>query len=204
MRTTETARKWRATAAAAAALPLMLLTLALVPAGKPEDAGMSSERLTRIARVAQDYVDSGQITGAVSVVARRGKIVYFEPTGYMDLGSRTPMRKDAIFRMASMSKPVTGVAILMLMEEGKVRLTQASRAAASATARRHGARRDTAPTRSRLTSRASDRARSISSPARNGLTAFSQAWKLSAESSRSHRGRPSISSSGSACSIRSA
>jgi CubicO group peptidase (beta-lactamase class C family) len=108
---------------AAFAVPVMLLTLALVPLGKPEDVGMSSERLTRVARVAQDYVDSGQITGAVSVVARRGKIVYFEPTGYMDLESKTPMRKDAIFRMASMSKPITGVAILILMEEGKVRLT---------------------------------------------------------------------------------
>ena len=101
----------------------MLLTLALVPTGKPEDVGMSAERLTRVAHVAQDYVDSGQITGAVSVVARRGKIAYFEATGYMDLESKTPMRKDAIFRMASMSKPVTGVAILMLMEEGKLRLT---------------------------------------------------------------------------------
>jgi CubicO group peptidase (beta-lactamase class C family) len=105
------------------ALPLLVSTLALVPTAKPEDVGMSSERLTRVARVAQDYVDSGQITGAVSVVARRGKIAYFEATGYMDLESKTPMRKDAIFRMASMSKPVTGVAILMLMEEGKIRLT---------------------------------------------------------------------------------
>jgi CubicO group peptidase (beta-lactamase class C family) len=104
----------------ALALPL---TLALVPTGKPEDVGLSSDRLQRIGHVVQDYIDSGQITGAVSVVARRGRIAYFEAQGLMDVESKTPMRKDAIFRMASMSKPVTGVAILMLMEEGKVRLT---------------------------------------------------------------------------------
>jgi CubicO group peptidase (beta-lactamase class C family) len=108
---------------AAFALPLMLLTLALVPLGKPEDVGMASERLPRVTQVMQNYVDSHQVTGAVSIVARRGKVVYYDAVGSMDLEHKTPMRKDAIFRMASMSKPVTGVAILMLVEEGKVRLT---------------------------------------------------------------------------------
>jgi CubicO group peptidase (beta-lactamase class C family) len=110
-------------AIAAFALPVMLLTLALVPMGKPEDAGMASERLPRITQVMQNYVDSHQVTGAVSIVARRDKVVYFDAAGSMDLEHKTPMRKDAIFRMASMSKPVTGVAIMMLVEEGKVRLT---------------------------------------------------------------------------------
>ena len=105
------------------AAAILSATLALVPTGKPEDVGLSSERLQRINDVARDYIDSGQVTGAVSIVARRGRIAYFEAQGLMDLESKTPMRKDAIFRMASMSKPVTGVAILMLMEEGKVRLT---------------------------------------------------------------------------------
>ncbi|HKT81242.1 MAG TPA: serine hydrolase domain-containing protein [Vicinamibacterales bacterium] len=102
---------------------LAAVSLAVVPIGRPEDVGLASERLPRITQVMQNYVDSHQVTGAVSIVARRGKIAYFEAVGQMDLEHKTPMRKDAIFRMASMSKPVTGVAILMLMEEGKVRLT---------------------------------------------------------------------------------
>jgi CubicO group peptidase (beta-lactamase class C family) len=108
---------------AAALIVLALsLTAAALPSGKPEDVGFSSERLQRINQLVQRYIDSGQITGAVTVVSRRGRVALFEAQGLMDLESKTPMRKDAIFRMASMTKPVTGVAILMLMEEGKVRL----------------------------------------------------------------------------------
>lgn len=99
------------------------LTAATLPNGKPEEVGLSSERLQRINDVIKTYIDSGQISGAVTMVSRKGRIAHFESQGLMDLESRTPMRKDAIFRMASMSKPVTGVAILMLMEEGKLRLT---------------------------------------------------------------------------------
>jgi CubicO group peptidase (beta-lactamase class C family) len=84
---------------------------------------LSSERLLRINQVIQRYIDARDIAGAVTVVSRRGKIAHFEAQGLMDVEKNTPMRKDAIFRMASMSKPVTGVAILMLVEEGKVRLT---------------------------------------------------------------------------------
>jgi CubicO group peptidase (beta-lactamase class C family) len=98
------------------------LTAGVVPPGKPEDVGLSAERLHRINDVVQSYIDSHQISGAVTMVSRRGRIAHFEAQGLMDLESKTPMRKDAIFRMASMSKPVTGVAILMLMEEGKLRL----------------------------------------------------------------------------------
>jgi CubicO group peptidase (beta-lactamase class C family) len=99
------------------------LTAATVPNGKPEDVGMSSERLQRINDVIKSYIDSNQISGAVTMVTRKGHVAYFEAQGLMDIEHKTPMRKDAIFRMASMSKPVTGVAILMLMEEGKLRLT---------------------------------------------------------------------------------
>ena len=99
------------------------LTAATVPGGKPEDVGLSSERLQRINDVVTTYIDSGQISGAVTMVSRKGRIAHFEAHGMMDVEAKTPMRKDAIFRMASMSKPVTGVAILMLMEEGKLRLT---------------------------------------------------------------------------------
>ena len=99
------------------------LTAATVPSGKPEDVGMSSDRLQRVNDVIKTYIDSGQISGAVTMVSRKGRIAHFEAQGLMDIEGKTPMRKDAIFRMASMSKPVTGVAILMLMEEGKLRLT---------------------------------------------------------------------------------
>lgn len=107
----------------ALALLVAAATVAAVPNGKPEDVGLSSERLQRITKVIQQYIDSKQIAGAITVVARRGRIAHFETTGLMDIEQRTPLRKDAIFRMASMSKPVAGVAILMLVEEGKVRLT---------------------------------------------------------------------------------
>jgi CubicO group peptidase (beta-lactamase class C family) len=99
------------------------LTAASGPGGRPEEVGMSSERLQRINDVVKTYIDSGQISGAVTMVSRKGRIAHFEAQGLMDIEGKAPMRKDAIFRMASMSKPVTGVAILMLMEEGKVRLT---------------------------------------------------------------------------------
>src|SRR5436190_15753024 len=107
----------------AAIVAALSLTARAASNVKPEDVGLSSERLQRINEAVQRYIDSGQITGAVTVVARRGKVAHFEAQGLMDVESKTPMRRDAIFRIASMSKPVTGVAIMMLMEEGKLRLT---------------------------------------------------------------------------------
>jgi CubicO group peptidase (beta-lactamase class C family) len=104
-------------------LAVLPLSAALSNASRPEDVGFSGERLQRINQMVQRYVDSKAITGAVTIVSRKNKIVHFEAQGLMDLENKTPMRKDAIFRMASMSKPVTGVAIMMLVEDGKVRLT---------------------------------------------------------------------------------
>jgi CubicO group peptidase (beta-lactamase class C family) len=99
------------------------LTAASLPSDKPEAVGLSSERLLRINQMIQRYMDGGEITGAITMVSRRGKIAHFEAQGLMDVEKKTPMRKDAIFRIASMSKPITAVAILILMEEGKLRLT---------------------------------------------------------------------------------
>ncbi len=101
----------------------MALVSGGVPAGKPEDAGMSSERLRRIHEAMQRHIDAGEISGAVTLVARRGHVVHFEAHGLMDLESKRPMQKDAIFRIASMSKPITGVAVMMMLEEGKLRLS---------------------------------------------------------------------------------
>jgi CubicO group peptidase (beta-lactamase class C family) len=91
-------------------------------AAKPEEVGLAADRLPRIHETVQRYVESGQLAGAVTLVARRGRIAHFETHGFMDLEAKRPMQKDAIFRIASMSKPVTGVAIMMLVEDGKVRL----------------------------------------------------------------------------------
>ncbi|MBY0497785.1 MAG: beta-lactamase family protein [Cyanobacteria bacterium] len=99
------------------------LTAASLPSDKPEALGLSSERLQRINQMIQRSIDANEITGAITMVSRRGKIAHFEAQGQMDLEKKAPMRKDAIFRIASMSKPITAVAILMLMEEGKLRLT---------------------------------------------------------------------------------
>jgi len=69
------------------------------------------------------HIDAQTFTGAVTLVARHGRVAHFEAQGLMDLESRRPMQKDAVFRIMSMTKPVVAVAILMLLEEVKVRLT---------------------------------------------------------------------------------
>jgi len=104
----------------ALALPLVAASL---PAAKPEDVGLSSERLQRIHQMVMRHVEAGDISGAVTIVARRGRVVHFEAHGWMDLESKKPMTRDAVFRLASSSKPVTATAILMLLEEGKLKLT---------------------------------------------------------------------------------
>lgn len=109
--------------------PLLFTLLALplaaasIQSAKPEDAGFSSERLARVHETVQRHMDAHDIAGAVTLVARRDRVVHFEAQGMQDLESRKPMAKDSLFWIASMSKPITGVAIMMLVEEGKVRLT---------------------------------------------------------------------------------
>ena len=98
------------------------LTAASIQTTKPEDVGFSAERLNRIHDAVQRHIDGHDISGAVTLVARRGRVAHFDVQGLMDLDSKKPMAKDSIFRIWSMSKPVTGAAILMLMEEGKLRL----------------------------------------------------------------------------------
>jgi CubicO group peptidase (beta-lactamase class C family) len=96
---------------------------ASIQVAKPEEVGFSSERLARITEAVKRHFDAHDIAGAVTLVARRGRIAQFEAYGVADLDTRKPMSKDNLFWIASMSKPITGVAILMLLEEGKVRLT---------------------------------------------------------------------------------
>jgi CubicO group peptidase (beta-lactamase class C family) len=90
---------------------------------KAEDAGISSERLKRIHPLIQSHIDAKDLSGAVTLVVRRGKLVHFEAQGSTDFESNRPMRTDTLFRMASMTKPITAVAVLMMMEEGKLILS---------------------------------------------------------------------------------
>ena len=89
---------------------------------KPEEAGFSSGRLARITQFFQSEVDRGNIPGAVLVVARNGKLVYRQAIGYQDREAKTPMKPDAIFRIFSMTKPVSSVAVMMLAEKNKIDL----------------------------------------------------------------------------------
>jgi CubicO group peptidase (beta-lactamase class C family) len=86
---------------------------------KPETVGFSAERLGRLDSSMQSLVDGKQLAGIVTIVARHGKIVEEKTYGYADLASQKPMQKDSIVRIYSMSKPITGIAMMMLYEEGK-------------------------------------------------------------------------------------
>jgi CubicO group peptidase (beta-lactamase class C family) len=107
---------------AATCVALSAFAQGLPRANQPEDVGFSTERLKRIASVFQGEVDKGAIPGAVILIARDGKIADFEAIGFQDREKKTPMGTDAIFRIASMSKPITAVAVMMLVEEGKIQL----------------------------------------------------------------------------------
>jgi CubicO group peptidase (beta-lactamase class C family) len=112
----------------AAGLSLLLAALALSiatassPAVKPEDVGLSPERLQRISQMIGRRIAAGEIAGAVTIVARKGKVAHLSAQGVMDLESKQPMTPASMFRIASMTKPVVGVAIMMMVEEGKLHL----------------------------------------------------------------------------------
>jgi CubicO group peptidase (beta-lactamase class C family) len=113
--------------ASAALLGALLVATAAVagsvPRGTPEDVGLSTERLQRLDTIMQKHIDAGDIAGVVTLVARRGQLVHLNAQGYADVAKRTPMRTDNIFGLASMSKPITTVAIMMLVESGDIRLS---------------------------------------------------------------------------------
>ena len=89
----------------------------------PEAVGMDSDRLKSISAAMQDLVDEGLLAGAVTMASRDNRVVHFESVGYRDLESRAPMTNDTLFRIYSMTKPVTGVALMILYEEGKFYLS---------------------------------------------------------------------------------
>ena len=110
----------------ALALPIFVLqTLSAqsdLPMAKAETVGMSSQRLERIHAFIQDYIDTNQIAGAVTLVARKGKVVHYEAQGWRYKEENAPMEKDAIFSLMSMTKPIVSTALMMLWEDGKFML----------------------------------------------------------------------------------
>jgi CubicO group peptidase (beta-lactamase class C family) len=94
-----------------------------LPAAQPESQGMSSEKLAKIRSGVASFVEKGQLPGLVTVVARNGKVVHFEAFGKRDVERDKPMTKDTIFRMYSMTKPITGAAIMVLVDDGKLKVS---------------------------------------------------------------------------------
>ncbi|MEQ1694157.1 MAG: serine hydrolase domain-containing protein, partial [Gemmatimonas sp.] len=93
-----------------------------LPRVQPEDVGLSSDALARIAPALRVHTESGRLPGIVFAVARHGKLVQLEALGSMDIARNVPMRTDAIFRIFSMTKAVTGAAVAQLIERGKIHL----------------------------------------------------------------------------------
>src|SRR2546422_6303438 len=89
----------------------------------PENVGLSSSRLAKIGKIMQEYVDGGRIAGAVTLVARNGRVAHLQATGSLDIERQTRMPANAIFRIASMSKAITSVAVMMLVEDGRIALS---------------------------------------------------------------------------------
>ena len=113
----------RFTVAFALWLVAVAVLAADLPRAKPESVGLSSERLENIRKVLAAKVDAGEIPGYVALVARHGKVVYFDAYGVQNPNTKKPMSRDAIFRIYSMTKPITSVAAMILVEEGKIKLS---------------------------------------------------------------------------------
>jgi CubicO group peptidase (beta-lactamase class C family) len=108
-------------AAVAAALTIIAVADGTA-ATNPEAVGMSRERLERIDAMIERRIAAGDLTGAVTIVARRGQIAHVSVQGVMALDTRQPMRDNTLFRIASMNKPIIGVGVMMMVEENKLRL----------------------------------------------------------------------------------
>lgn len=120
--------RFKATVAYASLLSCLVLCLSVsavaadLPTVKPEEAGFDSEKLAQVRKAMDGFVESNQYAGVTTIVARRGKIVFFESTGWADVAAKRKMTPETIVRIYSMTKPVTSVAVMMLVEEGKIGL----------------------------------------------------------------------------------
>jgi CubicO group peptidase (beta-lactamase class C family) len=112
---------------ALAALALVLWSAPLyaeaIPTAPPEEVGLSSARVARIRQALRAEVDAKKLPGAVALVARKGRVAWFDAVGVRDPGSGAALGKDALFRLYSMTKPFVSVAVMMLAEEGRIELT---------------------------------------------------------------------------------
>ena len=93
-----------------------------LPSASPEEVGMSSQRLAGIRTSLKKFIDKELVPNLVTLVARHGKIVHYEAQGYLDLESKKPATKDTIYRLWSNSKPITGTAVMICVEEGLLSL----------------------------------------------------------------------------------
>jgi len=93
-----------------------------LPTAEPSEVGLSAERLDGVGPTVQKLIDDEKVAGVVTIIARRGKVAQFETYGMMDREAKRPMRKDTIFRIYSMTKPITSTAVMMLCDEGKLKL----------------------------------------------------------------------------------
>ena len=107
-------------------LPILLFLFSFpisaqeLESASPEEVGVSSDRINRLTNVMQEYVDQNKMSGAVALVARKNKIIYYNAVGKSDLENDRMMNKDAIFRIASQTKAIVSVGIMILQEEGKL------------------------------------------------------------------------------------
>lgn len=105
--------------------PLLVVGLMAAPPVDTKKAAMDSGRLARIPERMKSYTDRGEVAGVVTLVARRGVVAALDAVGWADVENRKPMRTDSIFQIMSMTKPFTGTAVMMMVEEGKLALTDA-------------------------------------------------------------------------------
>src|SRR5687767_7201806 len=99
-----------------------VLQAAVLPRATPEPVGVSGEKLQAVRALLRQFVADRRISGAVAAIARKGKLIYLEPVGLQSFETRAPMTEASLFRVYSMTKAVTAVAVMMLAEEGKLRL----------------------------------------------------------------------------------
>jgi CubicO group peptidase (beta-lactamase class C family) len=89
---------------------------------KPEEVGLSSARLARIGEHWQRYIDAGQLAGTLTLIVRRGKVAYCEAQGHLETERRRAVAPDSVWRIYSMTKPITSVGLMMLYEQGRFQL----------------------------------------------------------------------------------
>jgi CubicO group peptidase (beta-lactamase class C family) len=94
-----------------------------LPRARPESVGLSSEQLEQIGKVLRTDIERGRMPGAVVAIARKGRLAYYESFGYLDRQAGTPMTKDAIFAIASMTKPMVGVGVMQLVEDVRIQMS---------------------------------------------------------------------------------